>query len=354
MAPRQRRLHRRLTRLGLGRVNFDLRATVERVYQRRAALIDQLIAEAQIETLRALASGRLSIEVLDAHAREHGLGGAGLAAQLTLSERLFPALEATLPEMGRSATTRARYAVTIETLRRRIKDADTLTVRDLARFNWDALYRTWPNSAADWMHVRRLLSRFLSLRFGSKYHPLRAEVLAKIPTAPEIERVPDLSPAAFHALVAAARVDIRPTLWTLVLTGMRVGEYLRCTRADLRPGLHAVAVPGSKTHGASALVRVAPALWGWVDQAIPSPLQYKALRLAYKAALRAAGLDVGLRLHDLRHAHGQWAVEAGVPEAMVQVSLRHTQASTTRRYTKQTGRATVAAGLAKTLTQETT
>ena len=85
-----------------------------------------------------------------------------------------------------------------------------------------------------------------------------------------------------------------------------------------------------------------------------SPLAYKALRLAFKAALRAAGLDTGLRLHDLRHAHGQWAVEAGVPEALVQVSLRHTQASTTRRYTKQLGRATVAAGLARHLTASPT
>ena len=82
---------------------------------------------------------------------------------------------------------------------------------------------------------------------------------------------------------------------------------------------------------------------------IPSPLQYKHFRLQFKAALEAAGLPLTTRLHDLRHAHGQWAIDGGAPEALVQVSLRHTQASTTRRYTKQKGRADVATALSKTL-----
>ena len=42
-----------------------------------------------------------------------------------------------------------------------------------------------------------------------------------------------------------------------------------------------------------------------------------------------------LRLHDLRHAHGQWPVNAGVPEAAVQASLSHTNGAMTARYTAQ-------------------
>lgn len=347
---RSLRAFRRLERLGLPRLALSLHTTQPRVAARREALLDQLIDQGQLDVVRALAAGTLSIVTVEAHAREHGLGGAGLSAQLVLAEPLWEALKGTLPAMGRADATRLRYAVTVAQLRQRLPKTEGLTVRDLLRVDWERLRAAWPGSAADWMHVRRLLSRFLSLRLGSKLHPVRAEVLARIPTAPEVERVPELTPDVFHAVVDAARADLRPALWTLVLTGMRVGEYLRCTRADLRPALHAVAVPGTKTTGAAALVRVAPELWGWIDQGIPAPLRYKALRLAWKAALRAAGADEGLRLHDLRHAHGQWAVEAGVPEALVQVSLRHAQASTTRRYTKQHGRAAVAAGLAKHLT----
>lgn len=349
---RSARVFRRLERLGLGRLVIPLHTASPRVAARREALVDQLIDQAQVDVLRALGAGTLSIELVEAHAREHGLGGAGLSAQLVLAEPLWAALKATLPAMGRADATRLRYAVTVAQLRARLPRAEALAVRDLLRVDWEALRAAWPGSAADWAHVRRLASRFLSLRLG-KWHPIRAEVLARIPVAREVERVPELTPALFHRIVEAARVDVRPVLWTLVLTGMRVGEYLRCTPADLRPALHAVAVPGTKTAGAAALVRVAPELWGWVEAGIPSPLRYKALRLAWKAALRGAGADEGLRLHDLRHAHGQWAVEAGVPEALVQVSLRHTQAATTRRYTKQHGRAAVAAGLARHLTEET-
>jgi len=348
------RIERRAERLGLGRLRISAGTTSAKVAARREALVDALLADAQVDVLRALQAGTLPIELVDAHVREHGMGASGLLAQVTLSGGLWEALEATLPSMGRSAATRRRYQVTVLALRRRLPEGEAavarLRVRDLLAIDWAALRAAWPGSGSDWMHVRRLVSRFLSLQLGSKAHPMRHAVLAKIPTALEVERVPELSPAQFHQLVEAARVDIRPALWTLVLTGMRVGEYLRCTPAHLRPAVHGVAVPGTKTAGALAVVRVAPELWGWVEQAIPAPLAYKGLRLQFKAALAAAGLDPTLRLHDLRHAHGQWAVEAGVPEALVQVSLRHTQAATTRRYTKQAGRATVAAGLARMMT----
>lgn len=346
---RSKRIVRRLERFGMGRVYINAHTLSERTFRRRESIVDALIAEAQIDVLRALVSGRLSIELLEAHAREHGLGGAGLAARVTMSEPLWPALQAIVPSMGRTEVSRLRYQTTLNKMQRQIPGGAKLLVRDLTVLDWNAIHNNWPGSASDWMHVRRLVSRFLTLRLGSKLHPVRGEVLARIPSAVEAERVPELSPEQFHKLAKAARVDIRPALWTLVLTGMRVGEYLRCTRANLRPATHAVAVPGTKTAGSQSLVRVDPKLWKWIDRGIPAPLAYKWLRLNFKQALRDAGLDETLRLHDLRHAHGQWAVEAGVPEALVQVSLRHAQLATTRRYTKQANKGTVAAGLAKAL-----
>jgi integrase len=293
----------------------------------------------------------LAIELVEAYAREHGVAGGGMAAQVRLSANLWDALATTLPQMGTSEKTRARYMVSRDQLQAKLPKGTR--VRDLLTVAWPPMQQAWGKSASDWMHVRRMLSRFLSLYLGGKHHPMRHEILAVIPRATEDERTTELTPAQFHQLVARARDDVKAPLWTLVLTGMRMGEYLRCDREHLRPALHAVQVPGTKTRASRSLVYVDPTQWHWVDAGIPSPLQYKAFRLAFKAALEAAGLPKTTRLHDLRHAHGQWAVQGGAPEAMVQVSLRHTQASTTRRYTKATG-ATVGVALTKTLKTPTT
>jgi integrase len=350
--PRNLRIRRQLHRLGLGLVQINAHTLNRRVFARREGIVDALVADAQVETLRLLAAGRLSIELLDAHAREHGLAGAGLAAQVATSAPLLQAVRDTLPRMGRVEATRRRYEVTLEKLERVYPKAAAARVRDLARIDWAALRRDWHGSASDWMHLRRMLSRFLTLHLGSKQHAFRHEVMAAIPTEAEEERVPELTPAEFRRLVEHARQDIRPALWTLLLTGMRVGEYLACDVTHLVPSLHAVKVPGTKTRGSRAQVRVAPSMWHWVEAGVPAPVQYKWLRLHFKAACKAAALSPLIRLHDLRHCHGQWAVEAGVPEALVQVSLRHTNAATTRRYTKQVGKSAVADGLAKTLTSE--
>jgi integrase len=350
--PRALRIRKLLNRLGLGMVQINAHTTNRRVFVRREAIVDALVADAQVETLRMLVSGRLSIELLDAHAREHGLAGAGLAAQVATSAPLVAAIEAALPRMGKAAVTRARYETTLAKLRRVYPVADQLLVRDLVRIDWQALRVDWRGSASDWMHLRRLVSRFLSIHLGSKIHPFRAEVVELIPTEVEEERVPELTPAQFRRLVSHVREDIQPALWTLLLTGMRVGEYLRCDVTHLVPTLHAIKVPGTKTRGSQAQVRVAPSMWHYIEAAIPAPVQYKWLRLHFKAGLKAAKLPSTIRLHDLRHAHGQWAVEAGVPEALVQVSLRHSNAAMTRRYTKSAGKAAVADGLAKTMTEE--
>lgn len=341
------RIRRRLARLGIPVLDINARTASEKVKHQREKLVDELIGEAQVEVLRALASGALSIELVEAHKRERGLAGASLLTHVQLRVPFVDALTATLPGMA-TGRTLARYETSAAQLRGRVGG---VAVRDLPSLPWAAWASEWPNSASDWMHVRRLLSRFLSVYLNSKHHPFRHEVLARVPLKTEAERTSELTPAQFLVLVEKARADIWPVLWTLVLTGMRVGEYLRCTPADLRPAIHAVAVPGTKTAGSRAHVRVDPKLWHHVVNAIPAPLAYKRLRELFKEALEKADLPASTRLHDLRHAHGQWAIDGGAAEALVQVSLRHTQAATTRRYTKQKGRADVATALAKTLTK---
>ena len=111
-------------------------------------------------------------------------------------------------------------------------------------------------------------------------------------------------------------------------------------------------IPGTKTAASAATARVDERLWPWVLQGVPSPLQYKWLRLYWKRALKAAGADPTLRLHDLCHCTGQWLADAGLGEARIQTTLRHATAAMTRRYTKQLDKGEAAAALAGVLVRE--
>jgi len=122
----------------------------------------------------------------------------------------------------------------------------------------------------------------------------------------------------------------RPCYVTLVITGMRVGEYLTLGLEHLRPESCAIQVPGTKTAASSAVVAVDPEYWPWIEAAVPSPLGYKWLRINFKNAAKAIG-RADLRLHDLRHVFAQLASDAGAPTAQVQAALRHPNPATMRR-----------------------
>ena len=127
---------------------------------------------------------------------------------------------------------------------------------------------------------------------------------------------------------------LRPCYVALVLTGMRPGEYLRCTEADLMPDIRALRVPGTKTSASADVIPLDDESFEWVRLAIPCPVSHGVLAERWKKACKAAG-HIGLRLHDLRHCHAQWLANAGVPEARIQQALRHRTPSMTRRYTTQ-------------------
>jgi integrase len=166
-----------------------------------------------------------------------------------------------------------RYQTSFKALRRADVLGESAKVRDLKRVDWAELRELWMNSAADWNHLRRAVSRFLSMILKDKYHPFRRSVMNEFPKAEEPPgRVPDLSPELFWKIVESTPEHVRATLVTLVATGMRVGEYLACESSDLRPHTHTLRIPGTKTDSSEDFARIDPALWPYISAAIPSPL----------------------------------------------------------------------------------
>ncbi len=321
-------IERRLTRLGLPRLRVSAGSSTARVIRRRESLIDQLIDDGQVAVLRAIIDESLTVAMLDDYAREHPLTGAGLVVLVRGQTTIGVAFADALKRMGQGKT-RTRYGVSLAQIRAEYGDA--VKVRDLATLDWPRLLDT-RKSAADANHVRRTMSKFLSVWYG-KQHPARYAVLAAFPPMKaERGRVPELTPERFARIITAARADIRPGLVLLALTGLRVSEYLALTPAHLRSETHRIVVPGTKTDASAATVAVAPEFWPVIVAAVPSRVQYRRFWHLWSEALRACKLT-DLRIHDLRHAHGQWAMDAGAVESKVQRSLRHTSAAMTRRYT---------------------
>jgi integrase len=225
-------------------------------------------------------------------------------------------------------------------------------VIDLERVHWSTIKANWGRSSADWNHMRRAVSTFLTSLLGDKYHPFRRKIVQAIPLAHEGSgREPDLTPADFVRIVAEMPSHARPAVWVLVLTGMRVGEYLRTTKADLMSATCGVRVPGTKTHGSAAPVYVDERMWPWIEAGVPAPLQHGWIRKYWKRACAKLGFN-DITLHDLRHCHGQWAVDEGIPESKVQVSLRHSTVAMTRRYVKKRSKREVAKALGDALSFE--
>ncbi len=52
----------------------------------------------------------------------------------------------------------------------------------------------------------------------------------------------------------------------------------------------------------------------------------------WQPALKASGLDFGVRMHDLRHAHASWLLAGGADLKAVMDRLGHSQIQTTQQY----------------------
>ena len=320
---------------GVGRIKRASGATTKGGLKARHACLTQLYDQGRLDLLRAVRDGTLSVTEVFAASRERRLDSL-MGDQAALTAALWPTVDAWLPHGQPIGGSRYRYRASFTALERSGVLKQNATVDDLEDVNWAQLREDWPNGAYDWNHLRRALGKFLTMRLGL-HHPYRVAVVEAIPKAKEVERVPDITPELLWRIVDAVPEHVRAAIVTLVATGLRCGEYLRLTKANLKPHTHAIDVPGTKTEASAATLYVDPELWPWIERAVPSPLKYQWLRVHFKRACVAVGAT-GLRLHDLRHAHAQWLTNAGRSEASVQVSLRHATAAMTRRYSKQKDR----------------
>lgn len=331
---------------GVGRVQRSAGTTDWKEFMRRDAILTKLYETSQLETLRGVQRGEVSLEELVEADREDRLRQA--ASLLVLHRRLWDTVTATWPEESLTSTTK-RYRVSFSALKAKLGAGENrMKIRDLEHIDWKDLRVRWGKSGSDWNHMRRAVSALLTKQLGVEEHPFRRLIMAKIPLAAEHQRVPDLTPELFWKVVAELPVHARPGIITLVATGMRVSEYLRCTPDHLQPATRSLRIPGQKTLASSDTIRVADSLWTWVEAAVPAPLQHGWLRKYWHRACKKVGLR-SITLHDLRHCYGQWAIEGGAPESAVQVALRHASPAMTRRYVKQKERGKAAKAVERVL-----
>lgn len=368
-----------------------------REYNALVALLWELRENGQVEVLRAFARGEVAIAELKQAKKAKRLKSDTLLADLALYQPLWHrpavcprrkdptaahgeaclgAIDRVLPRLGKSPATRTRYAQSFAKLRAVAGDElgllpDSAQVRDLESIDWTQVRARWtvtvkrravagdsqaarragyvleqrPASAADWNHLARALSAFLSALLGDVYHPRRRAIIKRLEREKETARTPTIAPV-FWDLVRALPEHARAPIVVLAATGMRIGEYLAPT-LRLRPEGHAIDTTGKtgeKTY------QVAPELWPWVEHAVPPPLQRRWLYLYFKRAARAVGRPE-LTIHDLRHLFAQVAKAEGVPTADTQQALGQATPGITRAYEMEDRKAEVAQAVARGLTK---
>lgn len=287
--------------------------------------------------LRAVKAGEITVLDLVNAKRERRLYAADALREITDRRNLWDVLESCIEQGTAGESTKSRYRLSLRKLRRAGVLGETATMRSLEAVMWSALRLQWEGSAADWNHLRRMLSHGLTLYYGDVYAPARRALLKKIPRAAEPRsRLALLSFPLFVRAVGHVPDDVRPAFWTLVLTGMRAGEdgeYYRTTRAHLDADEYLVHVPGEKTAGSASTIAVHPDSWHWIDRGVPAPRQYQSLRRHWKRAAKTVG-QPGLRLHDIRHLSIRMALDGGASLADAQAHARHEDPTMTMDYAR--------------------
>lgn len=330
----------------VGEIRKSLGTSDRRQFNRRVALLEKLHKLERYDVLRAFRDDRISIEQLVEADLQDRLGST--LTDLRLSENLRTAFAATLPMLARKERTRQRYQVSFNALMAKGAAylADDATVQELGTVPWSELWDEWGATAADWQNLKIALSSFLSRFLNDKWHPFIRAFRRDWPHQRVVTREPNISVADFLAIVSKAPEHAQRAYWVLAITGMRVGEYLACTwREHVDVRTKSILVPGTKTAGSAKSIQVSPRLWPYIEAGIPSPLGYRWLLEHWTRAVAAAEFD-DVHLHDLRHCHGQWAIDAGVAESKVQRSLRHDDIKTTRLYTMRDATLEVSTALA--------
>ena len=320
----------------VGRIALASGTNDRQTFGKLNTMLTELYEDGYLDVLRGIRDHRWSLQEVYQARRTGRLSY--IESELVLTRNLWDVVRAWEPQSAPSEGTRKRYGVSFAALERSGVLDSSASVGEMRSVEWQSLQRQWHGGPADWNRLRSAVSRFLSMSLGDKYHPFRREIMRKFPRARESAgRVPDLSAELFWAIVNEAPEHVRPCFVALAATGLRVGEYLALEDHHLLPTLEALRVPGTKTPGSDDTVRVGKEAWKWLKRAVPSPVQYKWLRIHWRRACEAAGAQ-DLRLHDLRHFYGQSLIDRGRSEVSVQHGLRHTDPMMTRRYTRQKDR----------------
>lgn len=321
-------------------------------------LLAKLWRADQVEVLLAVKRGGLSMAEVAEADRETGLAKSGLLASLALRRKLAAAVDAVLPEKPPCGTQRRNYYDSLHQLLRLkpflVRKAGTAarlnessSVKDLARVDWPRLQEWWltekeagghGRSPSNWMHLRRAVSWLMTQTLGDVHHIERRNLMGSIPTAEETPREPDLTPAEFWAITELVTEAVADALFTLVVSGMRFGEYLRCTEFNLKPGCR-IQVPGNDRSGRrrktkSAVVGIAPEYWPRVVRAIPAKRRRGAIYRGFKKAARMVGRGE-ITVHDLRHCFIQWGLAEGATIPAAQKGARHKDVKMTLRYAQR-------------------
>ena len=148
-------------------------------------------------------------------------------------------------------------------------------------------------------------------------------------------------------LYKTSALHLRPILTLALHTGMRLGEILGLTWAQVDSEKGLIRVERTKS-GLSRLIPINSALYeelAALRSHSPSSFLFRnaktekpltSIKTAFKAACRRAGI-VGLRFHDLRHTFASRLVESGADLITVKELLGHSSVKITERYTHSQG-----------------
>ena len=181
---------------GVGRIRRKSGARTVREHARRVALLEKLRDDkARLDLLQAFHEGRIRMaELIDADRRNHL---PAIVAEVYLGRPLWAAVQQALDAARAAPATIATYRVSWRALEASGELSPDAKVSDLSKVDWRDLEARWGRSGASWNHLRRAVSRTLTLILGSRWHPVRTQILADFPVRHEQERVPDLSPEEY-------------------------------------------------------------------------------------------------------------------------------------------------------------
>ncbi len=319
----QGRGHFRIDRViaGVGRVRLSSGTSSKAVFKRRDALLTALVQRGALDTIRALVAKQVTWPELEYAART----GRDLLADIMARRPLQATVDALSPSL-----THRRYRVSWQQLTRLGLVTPSTTAADLEAVPWREIYRQWPGSLADWMAMRRAVSRILTLALGDKYHPTRRAVVSAMPWQQVPPRVVRATAATAAQLLAELEPRAARIAWTILLLGLRRGEYWRTAKTPgaWDPTTLTLSIEGTKTVASRATIGVSPLVAPYLAAAIPAPLSYMQFRRYFDPVAR----PLGLTLHGLRRLHAMLGTEAGLQETYIRLSMRHGSRSLTDDY----------------------